>query len=76
MATKNEIIRIDETTEMLFKDKKAKKVWDECVETYSKDMYSRFCITYARRWAKYMQILIVEGKAVAEIAERTSPVAQ
>jgi hypothetical protein len=29
-------------------------------------------VIYARRWAKYMQTLIAQGKTVAEIAEETS----
>ncbi len=72
MATREEIIKIDETTEMQFKDEAAKKVWDEIVEKNSHNPYGRCVVNYTRRWAKYMQTLIAEGKAVIEIAEQAS----
>ena len=71
MATREEIIRIDETTEMMFKDDAAKKLWDKMVANNS-DPYGIGVVEYARRWAKYMQTLIAEGKSVMEIAKQAS----
>lgn len=67
-----EVLRIDETIEMEFKDEEAKKAWDSMVEVNSKDPYGMGVVKYARRWAKCMQKLIAEGKSVAEIAEQAS----
>lgn len=67
-----EVLRIDETVEMEFKDEEGKKAWDNIVEVNSSDPYGNKIIKYARRWAKYMQKLIAEGKKVVEIAEKTS----
>ena len=72
MATREDIIRIDETTEMQFKDEVAKKEWDNLVEINSHDSYGKGVVDYARRWAKYMQTLIAEGKAIIEIAQQAS----
>lgn len=67
-----EVLRIDETIEMEFKDEEGKKAWDQMVEVNSKDSYGNCVMKYALRWAKYMQKLIAEGKTVAEIAEKAS----
>ena len=72
MATRKEIIKIDETTEMLFKDEAAKEKWDSIVESNSHDPYGIGIVAYARRWAKYMQVLIAEGKTVTQIADEAS----
>lgn len=72
MATREEIIKIDETTEMLFKDEDAKKNWGRIVEKLSPDSYDKCIVNYARRWAKYMQTLIAEGNTVVKIAEEAS----
>lgn len=72
MATKREIIKIDETTEMLFKDDAAKKNWGKIFKKLSQDPYGKCVVDYARRWAKYMQVLIAEGKTVDEIAKEAS----
>ena len=71
-AVEAEVLRIDETTEMEFKDEESKKVWDSIVEVNSKNSYGMCVVKYARRWAKCMQKLIAEGKSVMEIAEQTS----
>ena len=71
-AIEAEVIRIDETVEMEFKDEEGKKAWDKMVEINSKDPYGNGVVKYARRWAKYMQHLIAEGKTVIEIAEKAS----
>lgn len=63
-TTGAEILRIDKTTEMEFKDEDGKKAWEE---------YYGFGVRkYARRWAKYMQKLIADGKTVSEIASESS----
>ena len=54
------------------KDEEGKKAWDKMVEVNSKDPYGNGVVKYARRWAKYMQKLIAEGKTVIEIAEKAS----
>ena len=72
MATREEIIKIDETTEMLFKNEEAKEQWEKMVKKHSKDFFSMGVVVYARRWAKYMQTLIAEGKSVSQIAEEAS----
>lgn len=57
-TVEKEVIHIDETTEMEFKDEAAAKIWDHFVEVNSKDDYHNGIVTYARRWAKYMQYLM------------------
>lgn len=71
-AIEAEVLRIDEAVEMEFKDEEGKKAWDKMVEVNSKDPYGNGVVKYARRWAKYMQKLIAEGKTVIEIAEKAS----
>jgi len=71
-AIADEVRKIDETTEMEFKDEEAKKSWEKMVKKNSKDFYSLGVVVYARRWAKYMQTMIAQGKTVAEIAKDTS----
>lgn len=71
-AVEAEVLCIDEKVEMEFKDEEGKKAWDQMVEANSKDPYSYGVVKYARRWAKYMQKLIAEGKTVVEIAEKAS----
>lgn len=66
------IIHIDNTTEMEFKDNEAKAKWDEFVEVNSKDGYSMGVVEYARRWAKYMQSKINNGNQLIDIADTTS----
>lgn len=71
-AVEAEVLHIDETVEMEFKDEEGKKSWNQMVEVNSKDPYGNGVVEYARRWAKYMQKLIAEGKTVVEIAEKAS----
>ncbi len=71
-AVEAEVLHIDETVEMEFKDEEGKKSWNQMVEVNSKDPYGNGVVKYARRWAKYMQKLIAEGKTVVEIAEKAS----
>ncbi len=67
------ILSVDESTEMMFKDDEAAKNWNTFVENNSKDPYSNGVVTYARRWAKYMQyIMQKQNKSVFEIAKQTS----
>lgn len=71
-AVEAEVLHIDETVEMEFKDEEGQKSWNQMVEVNSKDPYGNGVVKYARRWAKYMQKLIAEGKTVVEIAEKAS----
>ena len=71
-AVEAEVLHIDETVEMEFKDEEGKKSWNQMVEVNSKDPYGNGVVKYARRWAKYMQKLIAEGKTVVEFAEKAS----
>ncbi len=74
-TVEQEVIHIDETTEMEFKDDEAAKLWEQFVEVNSKDAYSNGVVTYARRWAKYMQHLMRKhNKSVIEIADKASHV--
>lgn len=67
------VLHVDETTELEFKDDEAKKNWEQFVEVNSKDGYSNCVVTYARRWAKYMQHLMEKhNKSVFQIAENAS----
>ena len=72
MTTKGKIEHIDEATDLLFKNEQAKKLWNEMVAKNCHDPYVLIIIKFARRWAKYMQFLISQGKVVSEIAKKTS----
>jgi hypothetical protein len=71
-AIEADVLHLDETVEMEFNGEEGKKTWDHLVEINSKDPYGNGVVKYARRWAKYMQKLIAEGKTVAEIADEAS----
>lgn len=71
-AIEAEVLQIDKTIEMEFKDEEAKRAWDDMVKVNSNDPYGMCVVKYARRWAKYMQKFIAEGKTVIEIAEKAS----
>lgn len=72
---KKDVIAVDESTELQFKDEEAAKNWLQWVEINSKDGYSRAVVTYARRWGKYMQHLMEKhNKTVVDIAENASHV--
>lgn len=72
-TVQNDSISVGESTELLFKDEEAKKNWEQYVEVNSKDSYSYGVVTYAERWAKYMQHLMDKhNKNVAEIANNAS----
>lgn len=71
----NEVLAIDESTELEFKDDEAKANWEKWVEVNSNDNYSFGVVKYARRWAKYMQHLMKKhNKTLPEIAENASHV--
>ena len=72
MATSAEVIKIDETTEIIFKDSHSQKVWEKMVKENSRDPYGICIVTYARRWAKLMQTLIEDGSSLEEVAEQSS----
>lgn len=66
------VIAVDESTELEFKDDEAKAKWEKFVEVNS-DGYGSGCVNYARRWAKYMQMIMArDNKSVSQIASQTS----
>lgn len=68
-----QVVYVDEFTTIEFKDEKAYEFWKKFVISNSKDSYSRGVITYARRWAKYMQYLMNKhNKDVSKIARNAS----
>ena len=68
-----DVLSVDETAELQFKDEQAASNWEQFVEVNSKDGYSNGVVTYARRWAKYMQHLMEKhNKSVIQIAEQAS----
>ena len=69
----NEVLTIDKSTELEFKDEEAKANWEKWVEANSKDFYGFSAVKYACRWAKYMQHLMKEhNKTLPEIVDKTS----
>ncbi len=58
------VLSIDETVEMEFKDTESERIWNE----KSKDPKNSQRLTYARRWAKCMQVRISEGASVIKCA--------
>lgn len=74
-TVEKDVIAVDESTELQFKDEEAAKNWEQWVEVNSKDRYSLGVVTYARRWGKYMQHLMEKhDKTVVDIAENASHV--
>lgn len=68
-----EVVEIEAKTRLKYKDKESAKMWREYVRINSKDAYSACVITYAKRWAKYMQHLMKKhNKTVSEIADNAS----
>lgn len=67
------ILRVDDSTELRFKNEDAKKEWDNFVARNSDCYYNKSVVDYARMWAKYMQHLMdTRSKSIPEIAEETS----
>ncbi len=72
-TVEKDIVLIDEFTKLQFKDEESEKKWKQWVENNSEAPYINDTITYARRWAKYMQYLMEKhNKTVAEIADNAS----
>ncbi len=68
-----DVITVDESTKLQFKDEEAEKKWKQWVENNSESSCVNSIVTYARRWAKYMQYLMEKhNKTVAEIADNAS----
>ena len=66
------VLAISETEQLEFKNEQAAKEWAEWVKINSNDGYSLGVVTYATRWAKYMQHLMRKhNKTVEDIAEQT-----
>ena len=74
-ALAKDVIAIDESTELQFKDEEAARIWEQWVEDTSKEPYMLHVITYARRWGKYMQHLMEKhNKTINDIADNASHV--
>lgn len=74
-TVEQEVLAIDKSTELEFKDDEAKAKWEKWVEINSNDGYSLGVVTYARRWAKYMQHLMGKhNKSISQIADNASHV--
>lgn len=71
-TVEKDILAVSETEQLEFKSEEAAKEWGEWVKINSNDGYSLGVITYATRWAKYMQHLMRKhNKTVEDIAEQT-----
>jgi len=46
--------------------------WNKSVEANSQDPYSYACVTFAARWANYMEREMAKGKKIADVAKDTS----
>lgn len=69
-VVKKDVIAVDESTELQFKDEEASRNWEQWVKANSKDEYSLAVVTYARRFGKYMQHLMEKhNKTVVDIAK-------
>ncbi len=67
------VLEIDESTELEFKDDEARQEWQEIVNINSNKEYGECVVTYARRWAKFMQYLMNNhDKRVTEVASNAS----
>ncbi len=74
--TREMIIRIDETTDLEFRDAEAQKHWEDLVKGNTSTA-AKSVMRFTRLWAKLMQHIInSEGKTVCEIAEETSYAAE
>lgn len=74
-TVEKEVLAVDESSELEFKDDEAKAKWEQWVEINSHNGYSLGVVTYARRWAKYMQHLMTKhNKAIYQIADKASHV--
>jgi len=72
---KKVVLHIDESTEIEFKSDESKTEWSKLLTSNSKDVYYNRIITYARRWAKYMQYLMKKhNKPVCKIAANSSKI--
>ena len=67
----DEIDLLDQTTELLLLNDSAKARWDKLVASGKNYFVVINAINFARRWAKYMQKFIEEGKSVHTIASQT-----
>ena len=69
MVRANDVLVVDELTEMEFKNATAKYDWEELVNKNSKNSCMNM-VKFARRWAKFMQYLMNEqGKTFSKAAE-------
>lgn len=77
-----DIVAVDGTTEIQFKDEAAQKAWNRWANVWmyedeygNEDPIGARIVLYARYWAKYMQHLMKKhDKAVADVARSTSSI--
>ncbi len=67
----DEIDLLDQTTELLLLNDSAKARWDKLAASGKNYFVVINAINFARRWAKYMQKFIAEGKSIQSIASQT-----
>ena len=70
--TNEEILSINDSIELEFKDENSRKEWNKFVDINSKDGYSYGVVKYSMYWAKLMQKLMNEGNKLEDIAEKAS----
>lgn len=69
---REEVLDIDKTTQLEFKDEEEKEKWNNWVKDNSYPFFNCYTMKYARLWGKYMQhIMSKHNKTVANIAENT-----
>lgn len=69
---REEVLEIDKTTQLEFKDEEAKEKWNNWVKDNSYPSYNLYTMKYASWWGKYMQhVMSKHNKTVADIAENT-----
>ena len=66
---KKKLKNIDKRTQMFFKDAEAEALWSAAATNHLYEPFFNQFFTYARYWAKLMQVELCTGKTVAEIAE-------
>lgn len=66
------VLEIDATEQIMFKSEEAQKLWNHALNSSAESFCGTNAMKYARCWAKYMQVLIAEGKEVVDVAEYAS----
>ena len=69
-ALKKKIKKIDIRTQMICKDGEHETSWNYTVSTTRYDPFYKQTTTYARIWAKLMQVELCKGKSLAKIVDK------